>query len=250
MATDSDGPRGNVPAADLGPRGSIWAAGLGLRGPRGWVYKDVDIDIPAGSLALVLGPEGSGKTSLLLSMAGRMRPTGGTLHVGGIDATRRRSAARRLVGLGEFHQVNEMDDTLTVRDQVMAELALHGRRWRRAKVEPLLDPLGHELDPHQRISDLSAPDRLLFGVALALLTDPPIVAVDRVDADLDPHEQARVLEQLRRLTERGVTVLGGALDPALTSAADVVVTLAPERAADAPASLDVAVAEGSCDAVA
>jgi ABC-type nitrate/sulfonate/bicarbonate transport system ATPase subunit len=54
--------------------GSIVARGLGLLTPGGWVYREIDFDVPQGALALVTGPAGCGKTALLLTVAGRSAP--------------------------------------------------------------------------------------------------------------------------------------------------------------------------------
>ena len=110
------------------PRGmTIRSRDLGLRTSAGWVYRGIDLDVPPGSLAVVTGPARSGKTALLLTLAAHMKAGEGDLSVAGLDARRRPGAVRRLTGLGEFRGVNALDETLTVADQVMAELALHGR---------------------------------------------------------------------------------------------------------------------------
>jgi len=201
-------------------KGSISARGLGLRTRAGWVYRDIDWDVPGGSLAVVTGPAGSGKTALLLTLAARMQASQGTLTVAGLDVGRHAGAVRHSVGLGEFRGVNDLDDTLGVGDQVMAELALHGKHWRGAHVGRVLEPLGLELEPHRKVRDLSAPDRLLLGVALGAISRPPVVIVDELDEDTTPDETQVVFEALRRLTHRGTTVIAGALDPALAAAAD------------------------------
>jgi ABC-2 type transport system ATP-binding protein len=203
----------------------IAAHELGLKAPRGWVYRDVDLSAKAGSLVLVQGCEGSGKTMLLLTLASRARYTEGSLLVGGVDAARRRHATRALVGLGEFPTVNDLDATLTVHQQVMAELALHGLPWRRADVRHVLSPLGHDIDPDLKVGDLSSPDRLLLGTALALVGEPPVIALDRADRDLAPDERHYVIERLRKLTDAGVCVIAGAVDPSLGCAADVTLAL-------------------------
>jgi ABC-2 type transport system ATP-binding protein len=64
----------------------IVASGLGLLTSKGWVYRDVDLAVPRGALALVTGPSGCGKTALLLAIAARMRPSAGALRLGGRDA--------------------------------------------------------------------------------------------------------------------------------------------------------------------
>ena len=78
---------------------AIAARGLGLRTSAGWVYRGVDLEVPAGSLAVVTGPARSGKTALLLTVAARMKAGEGGLSVAGIDALRDPSRARRLTGL-------------------------------------------------------------------------------------------------------------------------------------------------------
>ena len=205
--------------------GSISERGLGLRTRTGWVYRDIDWDVPGGSLAVVTGPAGSGKTALLLTLAARMKAGLGTLTVAGLDAGRHAGAVRHRVGLGEFRGVNDLDETLSVGDQVMAELALHGRRWRGAHAGRVLEPMGLELDQRRRVRDLSAPDRLLLGVALGAISRPPIVIVDELDEDTTPDETHTVLEALQHLTSGGTTIIAGALDPALAAAADVSLAL-------------------------
>ena len=51
-------------------------------------FTDLDIVIPAGRFAAVVGPAGAGKSTLLLALTGRMRPVTGDLRVGGVDARR------------------------------------------------------------------------------------------------------------------------------------------------------------------
>jgi ABC-type ATPase involved in cell division len=167
-----------------------------------------------------------------------MKAGDGDLSVAGLDARRHPARVRRLTGLGEFRGVNDLDDTLTVADQVMLELALHGRRWRGAQVDQVLEPLGLELDHHAVVRALSAADRLLLGAALGMITRPPVLVLDELDEDTTPEETAAVLDALRALTATGVTVLAGTLDPGLAPAADVALALSSEGAT-APAGAHV-----------
>jgi ABC-type multidrug transport system ATPase subunit len=234
--------------------GGIVASGLGLSTSRGWVYCDVDLAVPAGSLAVISGPAGCGKTALLLSLAGRMRPTAGALRVGECDVVAWPQRARRLVGLGETAGVNGLDETLTVAAQIRAELALHSRRVRRElhgpvdagqrgpdepgrpgspgtgrhasrDVAAVLAAVNLDLDPRVKVGDLSAPARLLLGVALACVGRPPFLVVDDLHEDLSPADHDVVLARLRALADDGVTVVAGSLDPALAAHADVALEL-------------------------
>ncbi|PWU59692.1 ABC transporter ATP-binding protein, partial [Micromonospora globispora] len=88
----------------------VEASGLGLRTRRGWVYRDVDLTAEAGELHAVTGPPGSGRTSLLLALAGRFPHTEGGL--------RRRGPA----ALGQVAGVHEPDPTLTVAEHIQERL--------------------------------------------------------------------------------------------------------------------------------
>ena len=73
----------------------ISARGLGLKTYAGYAYREVDVDVHKGELVAVRGRNGSGKTALLLTLAGRMKQTEGTLNVGEFELPRQRSKAER-----------------------------------------------------------------------------------------------------------------------------------------------------------
>ncbi len=208
---------------------AVSATDLGLLTTRGWVYRDVALDVPPACLAAVTGPAGSGRSSLLLTMAGRMRPTSGTARVGPhrLPADMRRVG--RLVGLGLFAGVNDLDDTLSVGDLVHEQLALRGHVRRSERVAPALARAGLELDPAQPCRDLGPGERVLLGVALGLVTRPEVLVVDDVDAGLDPEAGRLVWEALRQVARSGVTVLVSCLAEPPGAQADVAVRLADPR---------------------
>ena len=74
----------------------------------GYAYREVDVDVHKGELVAVRGRNGSGKTALLLTLAGRMKQTEGTLNVGEFELPRQRSKAERHVGLGLFSGLNDL----------------------------------------------------------------------------------------------------------------------------------------------
>src|SRR5689334_23634817 len=80
----------------------VTARGLGLRTRRGWIFRDVDLDVKQGELVALTGPSGSGRTSLLLALAGRFVTNRGTIE-------RRGPAA-----LGYVPDVSEPEPGLTV----------------------------------------------------------------------------------------------------------------------------------------
>jgi ABC-type multidrug transport system ATPase subunit len=195
---------------------ALEAKGLGLRAGGRTVYTGVDVEAPVGSVVVVRGRAGSGKTSLLLTLAGRMRPTTGELRVLGEELPRRAGAVRRRVALAEVRGVNELDDALTVEQHVAERLVLH-RPWYRswvsrdqvaeqiARVEraiALTAQTGADLPtlrPRQFVSDLDPLERMALGVVLALVGRPDVLVVDDVDSLRRNEDRRRAWEALSAL---------------------------------------------------
>lgn len=229
-AHDSAGPeRDGGGAGAAGTAGlSLDVRGLGLRGPRGWAYRGVRVTAGPGSLVAVAGPSGSGRTSLLLTLTGRMRPTEGTALVGGLVLPRRMAAVRRVSALAHVPGVTDLDPALTVAEHLRERALLQRRfgdsvrgllrprreraRAARQAIDRALDAAG--LDPQSlpkgartAVRDLERVERLRLSVALALIGRPRLLGVDDVDLKLSPDERAEVWELLRSLTEDGTTVV-------------------------------------------
>lgn len=222
----------------------IRARGLWMDGPRGPVFGPVDLDVPAGSLTLVAGPAGSGRTSMLLTVAGRMAGARGHLEVAGLPIPRRRSAVQHTVTLATFRGVNDLDGALTVEEHVLERLALVSPGWRlllpsAAEVAPVLAAvtdlegpaagparelapglaagLAAGLAPDRLVRDLTPLDRFRLGLALSLVSPPTrrphVLVVDDVDALRDPASVETGWRLLLALTEpsdrypEGLTVL-------------------------------------------
>ncbi|MGW5768141.1 ABC transporter ATP-binding protein [Streptomyces longwoodensis] len=222
---DRDGSGAGAPgAAGL----SLEVRGLGLRGPRGWAYRGVRVTAEPGSLVAVAGPSGSGRTSLLLTLTGRMRPTRGTALVGGLALPRRMAAVRRVSALAHVPGVTDLDPALTVAEHLRERALLQRRfgdsvrgllrprreraRAARQGIDRALDAAG--LDPRAlpkgsrtAVRDLERVEGLRLSVALALIGRPRLLGVDDADLKLSPDERAEVWELLRSLTQDGTTVV-------------------------------------------
>jgi ABC-2 type transport system ATP-binding protein len=196
----------------------VEASGVGLRTRRGWVFRDVDLTVGAGELHAVTGPPGSGRTSLLLALAGRFPTSEGRL-------VRHGSAA-----LGQVSGVHEPDPELTVAEHVAERLLLLGRRarlggewgsasrrlrsrraYRREAVAAAIDGAGLggmvSLDPGTRGRDLTPVQRQALGLVLATLAGPALIVADDVDAGTDGAERAWLWGVLGRLAEQGYAVV-------------------------------------------
>ncbi|MFF9314365.1 ATP-binding cassette domain-containing protein [Streptomyces sp. NPDC014748] len=211
------------------PRGlAVTARGFGLRGPRGWAFRDVDVNAAPGSLIAVEGPSGSGRTCLLLALTGRMKPTEGVAEVGGLKPPRRMSALRRVSALANVAGVTDLEPALTVGEH-LRERALLQRRFgaaprallrsrvrRRAEAreaaEAALTAAGLDVaalpkGARTAVRDLERLEELRLSIALALMSGPRLLAVDDADHKLSGAERAEVWELLGSLAASGTTVL-------------------------------------------
>lgn len=203
-------------AEQRSPAPLVTARGLSLKGPRGWVYRDVDLSLAEGGLAVVSGEAGTGRTCLLLTLAGRMRPGSGEITVAG-KATP--TAIQRVAALGETGGVNDLDDALTVAEHVFERRHLRAgflpRRPARRdeEVAAALAPVGLALDPGTPTGDLGPRDRQLLGAALALMGRPRLLVLDDIDRGMRGDHQREMWESLRALTARaGVTIVASCVD--------------------------------------
>ncbi|MFH8761848.1 ATP-binding cassette domain-containing protein [Streptomyces althioticus] len=211
--------------------------GLGLKGPRGWAFRDVSADAGPGALIAVAGPSGTGRTCLLLSLTGRMRPTEGRAAVGGMELPRYMAAVRRRSALAHVTGVTDLDPSLTVAEH-LREQELLRRRFGDALPRPrqLLRPRAERLRERRRhidealvtagldlaalpkrertaVRDLERVEALRLSLALALLGRPRLVGIDDTDLKLSAAEREEVWELLRSVTGTGVTVLAVCSEP-------------------------------------
>ncbi|BCJ29997.1 hypothetical protein Asera_41050 [Actinocatenispora sera] len=197
---------------DTSPGARIRAAGLGLNTRRGWVFRDVELDVAPGELVAVTGAAGSGRTSLLLAVAGRFAINRGSLSVAGHPLPRTAPAVQRLAALGLVRGAHEPEPALTVTEHVRERLALLGLgpwqpRRRRTYARELVTGTGVDLDPDALGRDLDPYRRQLLCLLLAELTAPRLIVADDVDGGTDSTERAELWRVLRERADAGVTVL-------------------------------------------
>ncbi|KIZ18832.1 ATP-binding cassette domain-containing protein [Streptomyces natalensis] len=208
---------------------AINARGIGVEGPRGWVFRGVDISADPGALIAVQGPSGSGRTCLLLALTGRMRITEGQATVAGFPLPKRMGTVRGRTAIAHVAGVAELEPALTVGEH-LKEQALLGRRLKgslpwgrrhkeatRARIDAALAAAG--LDPdvlpkglRTTVRDLERIEALRLSIALAVMHAPRLLAVDDVDLKLSPPERAQAWQLLRDLALAGTTVVAAGSD--------------------------------------
>lgn len=203
------------------PPALIAATGLGLRTRRGWVYRGVDLHLTAGSVTALTGPAGTGRSMLLLTIAGRAKPTVGTLTVAGET---RRTRIRELVAVARVTAAVELEPEMHVINHIREAELLTGGDYRTAATA-----LGLDLDPTALVADLATGDEILLAVALALAGKPKVIVVDDVDIAATPDEQRRIWTALCRT---GVTVVASTVDGRLAEESGATVISSERSATD------------------
>jgi ABC-type cobalamin/Fe3+-siderophores transport system ATPase subunit len=185
---------------------AIVATAISVTGPWGPVYGPITLEIPRGGLTVLLASPGAGRTALLMTLAGRMKPTGGSLEVMGETNVRTIFGGSVLAGVEELDAVYE---SVTVRDLLTEKLRWDApwyrvvRRADDADLARVCTPVFGALplpELHFYVDELSELDALLLRVALANTTAPPLLVVGALD---QVAEDASRVELVRRLVELG-----------------------------------------------
>ena len=153
---------------------------------------------PAEFLALV-GPSGSGKSSLLHIMGAMDRPTAGDVLFEGRSLARLSEAelcALRATRIGFVFQTFNLLPTLSAQENVEMAMRLAGidGKTRRARARDLLEQVGLGGRAHHRPSRLSGGERQRVAIARALANDPSVVLADEPTGNLDSQTGAGILE--------------------------------------------------------
>lgn len=204
----------------------VSARGLMQKTPMRTTYQNVDLDIKRGSLTSIVAEDRRGKTELLLTLCGHMRPTSGTLTVAGLELPKHEREIRRISGMGFFEEVNEVQPLLSLRAVTSAELNLQGKPSGSKATLAYLDAWGFADRAKAKTETLDKFDRVCFGIALGLAGDPQLLVVDDIEGDLTLAQGEAILDMLRKVArERGTTVVVACTDYALGKEADAAIPI-------------------------
>ena len=162
--------------------------------------RDVSFDVRPGELVAVVGPNGAGKTTLLSILAGVQRPSAGS--VSGPSA---RAQGGRAIGWAP--QQPALYSKLTVAENLRLFARLEQVSDPQRAVERMLEHTGLTERARERVERLSGGNRQRVNVALGLLSDPQLLALDEPSSALDPRQRSRLWELLGALAGRRTSVL-------------------------------------------
>jgi ABC-type sugar transport system ATPase subunit len=168
---------------------------------------EIDLEIPTGGYAVLMGRTGTGKTTLLEAICGLKPVAHGTIHLDGREVQHLKPGER---GIGYVPQDRALFQTMTVRDNLA--FALHLRRWDRSAIDQRVDELARLLaiTPFldRRPAGLSGGEAQRVALGRALAARPGILCLDEPLSALDDEtreEMYALLKSMRQYT--GVTTL-------------------------------------------
>lgn len=192
---------------------------LGARAAPVEILRGVDLRVAAGETVALLGPSGSGKSSLMAVLSGMERPTGGSVRVAGADFSGMNEdqlARARRGRIGIVLQAFHLLPTMTALENVAVPLELSGdgAAFDRARAELEAVGLGHRLGHYP--AQLSGGEQQRCAIARALAPRPALLFADEPTGNLDAATGAAILDLLfARQAETRATLFVITHDPAL-----------------------------------
>jgi branched-chain amino acid transport system ATP-binding protein len=169
----------------------------------------VDITIDKGDVLGMIGPNGSGKTTLFNVISGIYAPASGELKYKGESISGKKPHKICRMGIARTFQIAQPFSQMTLLENVLVG-AMYGKGFNLSeglnKAMEILEFVGLQ-DLHNFVPDtVTTPDRRRLELARALATDPEIILLDETMAGLTPTEIEEVLDLLRKVNKKGVTI--------------------------------------------
>jgi len=170
---------------------------------------DVSFDVAEGEILGLIGPNGAGKTTLFNLVSGYLRPARGEVHLFGRDVTGLPPYALARLGVSRTFQVVRPFPRLTVLGNVAVGAYLRHRSRAEAEraAREIVRFLGMERVADHEAGSLTLPTRKRLEIARALAVEPRLLLLDEVVAGLNPAEVEEIIEVVRRIRARGVTIV-------------------------------------------
>lgn len=191
-----------------------------------YACRAVSLDVQPNEFLGILGPSGSGKSSLLYLLSGLKLPTSGSISFDGRDLKKMGDEERAMLRLAEFGFVFQQPyllGYLTALENVVVAAGPNGR-GNQGQAEELLEALGMGAKQHRHPHELSVGERQRVCVARALLGSPKAIFADEPTASLDHKNGVQVVELLNRHRGSGSLVMV-THDPTMLEAADRVLKI-------------------------
>jgi ABC-type Fe3+/spermidine/putrescine transport system ATPase subunit len=171
------------------------------------LLRDLDLEVPGGTLTAVVGPSGAGKTTLLRAVAGLLPIAGGSVLLDGRDLA---GVPPHRRGIAVVFQEPRLFPDLDVADNVAFPLRIAGvrRTERRRRADGILEEVGLAGMSARSVADLSGGEQQRVSLARALAARPSLLMLDEPLAAVDPMRRADLRRLIRRVSsDRGLTAV-------------------------------------------
>ena len=197
------------------------------------ILRDIDLQVAAGETVALLGPSGSGKSSLMAILAGLERPSGGEVRVAGLDVGRLDEdalAVARRGRIGIVLQAFHLLPTMTAIENVAVPLELAGERDGFDAARAELEAVGLGARTTHYPAQLSGGEQQRVAIARALVARPALLFADEPTGNLDAATGRSIMDMLfARQADRGTTLFVITHDASLAARCARVIELSDGR---------------------
>src|ERR1700723_4252997 len=176
----------------------------------------VSFKVEKGEIIGLLGPNGSGKTTIMRILAGFFPATSGRAMIGGLDVAEHSLETRRRVGYLPENMVLSPDLSVDALLEFGARVREIDPKTTRDRIEYSLDTCGLKDVRPKLIGKLSKGYRQRVGIAQAILSDPEVLILDEPTVGLDPRQVVEIRELIRSLAGRSTVLLSTHILPEVT----------------------------------
>jgi ribose transport system ATP-binding protein len=174
--------------------------------------QDVTLKGKPGEIHALVGENGAGKSTLVKILSGACHKNSGTIKIDGVKVDINSPLNGRKAGIGIIYQEFSLVPELSVSENIFLHtLSDKGSfiKWREmnAKAEKLIGSLGFNINPRDKVSDLSIASQQVVEIAKALSENVKVLILDEPTAVLAPNETTLLFEIIRKLKQRGVSII-------------------------------------------
>jgi branched-chain amino acid transport system ATP-binding protein len=170
------------------------------------VLRGVDLTVPRGAVVALLGPNGAGKSTLLKVISGQLAPTGGDLHLGGVNVHGARPDELARLGLTTIPEGRSVFPNLTVEENLT--LVSYAGVPAAQVLQTAFDyfPRLHQRR-HQLAGTMSGGEQQMLALSRALASDPALLLLDELSMGLAPLIVEELYDTVARIADSGVSIL-------------------------------------------
>jgi ABC-2 type transport system ATP-binding protein len=186
---------------------AVRTEGLGKRYGDLWALRDLDLEVPTGTILGLLGHNGAGKTTAIRILTTLTPPTTGRATVAGLDVVADAKRVRTQIGLAG--QSAAVDGLMSGRANLEMIGRLHHlpRNAAAARADELLELFNLSGDANRLVREFSGGMRRRLDLAASLVASPPVLFLDEPTTGLDPRSRNDLWTLLRSLVDEGPTLV-------------------------------------------